>query len=93
MVRASGNSMLCHTTRRLRYFAATTNIVRRYNPVELRAKIGGAYVRHVRLYRVVRSGRPEAAAAEAAEHLRNAMRSFLQMHSEDLPAGVPRAVV
>ena len=65
------------------------SVARRHDPAYFRARIGAEYGRHTRLYRTVRSGRPEAAAAEWGQHVRDAMRTFLQMHSEDVPAGAP----
>ena len=85
--------MLCHTARRLRYFATTMNISRRHDPARFNEVIRREYAGHTRLYRLVRSGQPEAAAAACAHHVRNAMRTFLRMHSEDMPAGVPREAV
>ena len=85
--------MLCHTARRLRYFATTMHIARRLDPVDFRALVGGQYGEHACLYRLVRSGQAEAAATEWAHHVHNAMRTFLRMHSEDMPAGVLREAI
>ena len=89
LVQACGNSMLCHTARRLRYFATTMNVGRGHDPADFCAIVGLEYGRHARLYRTVRTERAEAAAAEGAEHVRIAARTFLHMHSENLSAGVP----